>query len=230
MSLTSLVYETRLDHESPSLSWWVTTRALLEHWHPQPYFDVVTVQHGELTWEDGEATTTLPPTFLLGPGVRPAVIRSTTPVAMSGVRLTLEWPMLAPERSTSAPVPVEPGIVSVTPDRPATSATMSTRHTRRLHRAHFGVSAQRLAAIVAVQEFIDAGCPESPRDNQLINSVNPDRFYDQSHFSRTFRSVVGVPPSRFVDRDSPWVEALMAISSKHRGHLARYGGTGKESP
>lgn len=230
MALTSFVYETELDAGVLSLRWHVTARELLEHWHPQPYFDVVTVHDGELTWEEGEAVATLPPTFLLGPGVRPAIIRSTTPVALSGVRLPLTWPVLALERSAATPAPVEPGIVARPADLPSTRATISARHARRLHRARFGVSAQRLAAIVAVQEFVDAGCPDSPRDSLLIHSVNVEKFYDQAHFSRTFRSVVGVPPSRFVDRDSAWVEALMAISSKRRDHLPRYGDNGKESP
>lgn len=196
MVLTMFTYELAAAGEIPRVHWEMSARELDEFWHPQPFVDRVTVVGGDLT-VSGSDHPLVGGLLELTPGSPPIRLRSSGPVTLRGTRLSLGG----------------------TP--PSGSRTISQRHARRLHLERFGVSAERLAAIRAVQEFIDAGCPGSPQDSRLIDSVNFTRFYDQSHFSRTFRSVVGVPPSRYLERDSPWVEALMAISSKLHGYAHR---------
>jgi hypothetical protein len=235
--LTSFTYRVEGQGAEARAHWQLSAPRLDEHWHPQPFFDLVRVESGRVHWmaEEGESVI-LDTAFLVGPGARLGRFRATEPVLLVGTRRPLTWPGDLPERSAPAPAPLSFDAFSrhdqVVPPASsrAASSGVSSRQRRRRHRDRFGVSAERLAAIIAVQDFIDAGCPGSPRDSLLVDSVDFARFYDQSHFSRTFRSIVGVPPSVYVDRDSAWVEALMAISSKLSTRAGGYGDPGRETP
>ncbi|MER3389315.1 MAG: hypothetical protein RJQ01_04705 [Microcella sp.] len=235
--LTSFGYRAEGEGAEARAHWELSARSLNEHWHPQPFFDLVRVESGRVHWTAEEGTSVILDTaFLVGPGARLGRFRATEPVVLVGTRRPLAWQGDLPERSSPAPAPLSFEAISrhgqlvPTTGSRAASSDVSARHRRRLHRNRFGVSAEKLSAIIAVQEFIDAGCPGSPRDSVLVESVNFARFYDQSHFSRTFRAIVGVPPSAYVDRDSAWVEALMAISSKLSTLSRGYGDGGRETP
>jgi len=235
--LTSFSYRVEGEGAEARAHWQMTARSLTEHWHPQPFFDLVRVESGRVHWTVEEGTSVILDTaFVVGPGARLGRFRASEPVVLVGTRLPLAWQGDLPERSSPVPAPItveafsrDKQVVPRVGSR-AASSHVSARHRRRLHRDRFGVSAEKLAAIIAVQEFIDAGCPGSPRDSLLVDSVNFARFYDQSHFSRAFRAIVGVPPSTYVDRDSAWVEALMAISSKLSTLAGGYGDPGRETP
>ena len=229
--LTSFSYSLEGEGADARIRWELSARALDEYWHPQPFFDLVTVESGRLHWLTAEnEEVILDATFLVGPGARASRVHAPEPVVLVGSRRPLTWRADWPERASPMPSVVGLDDLEHPGGELAAVGAQSARHRRRLHRTRFGVSAEKLAAIIAVQEFIDAGCPGSPRDSLLVNSVNFARFYDQSHFSRTFRSIVGVAPSVFVDRDSSWVEALMAISSKLSNPSPGYGDSRRESP
>jgi AraC-like DNA-binding protein len=87
---------------------------------------------------------------------------------------------------------------------------------RRLHRSLVGVSRRRLASLQAVQSFYDAGCVGAP-GGPLRDHIDYERFYDQPHFVRVFRSVTGMTPTQALAASSPLMEALMAATYNARG-------------
>jgi hypothetical protein len=89
------------------------------------------------------------------------------------------------------------------------------RTARRQHRSLVGVSRRRLATLWAVQGFYDVGCGDAPA-GPLRDHIDYERFYDQPHFVRVFRSVTGMSPTQALAASSPLLEALMAATYNAR--------------
>ena len=118
----------------------------------------------------------------VGPWIAPGRLSATGPIRIAGRRTLLPTP------------PQEKG-----------------RQGRRRHLAVVGASRRRLDAVLAVQAFYDRGCAEAATA-RLRDAIDYERFHDQPHFTRVFRSVTGRTPSEAVADPSPLVEALMSAT------------------
>jgi AraC-like DNA-binding protein len=83
-------------------------------------------------------------------------------------------------------------------DQVAALGTMSVRSLQRLFATYVGVSPKAVLARYRLQDAaaaIDAG-----EVDDLAGLAVSLGWFDQAHFSRDFRSVVGVPPSAYLER------------------------------
>jgi transcriptional regulator GlxA family with amidase domain len=83
-------------------------------------------------------------------------------------------------------------------DQVAALGSMSVRSLQRLFAAFVGVSPKAVLARYRLQDAaatIDAGEVDDLAD--LATSLG---WFDQAHFSRDFRAMVGVPPSAYLAR------------------------------
>jgi transcriptional regulator GlxA family with amidase domain len=83
-------------------------------------------------------------------------------------------------------------------DQVAREAAMSTRSLQRLFAGYVGLSPKAVLARYRLQDAaasIDAG-----EVTDLAGLAAELGWFDQAHFSRDFRSVVGMPPSAYLAR------------------------------
>lgn len=86
-------------------------------------------------------------------------------------------------------------------DDVAAAAALSVRSLQRVFAGHVGLSPKEVLARYRLQDAvtsIDAGDVDDLAD--LAASLG---WFDQAHFSRDFRAVVGVPPSTYLSRARP---------------------------
>jgi len=96
---------------------------------------------------------------------------------------------------------------SINPDVSDLVATtgMSARQVERLALKIYGSSPKMLARKYrTLQAAVRLGLDP----DHGWEAAAADVFFDQSHFIRDFRMFVGMTPSRFADRDSPWIRRL----------------------
>ena len=125
-------------------------------------------------------------TFDAGPATPAGVLETAGPVQLEGHRAWLPRPPSAVGRTA-----------------------------RRIHLAQVGVSRRRLSVLWAVQDFHDAGCNDAA-DSRLRDNIDYERFHDQPHFVRAFRSVTGMTPTQSLTAPSPLLETLMAATYNAR--------------
>ena len=82
---------------------------------------------------------------------------------------------------------------------------MSSRQIERLALRVYGASPKMLSRKYrALQAAVRLGLdPEAGWEQAAAGA-----FYDQSHFIRDFKTFVGMTPSQFADKDSPWITRL----------------------
>jgi AraC-like DNA-binding protein len=96
---------------------------------------------------------------------------------------------------------------SINPDINDLVATtgMSSRQIERLALKVYGASPKMLSRKYrALQAAVRLGLDPDAGWEAAAAGV----FYDQSHFIRDFKTFVGMTPSQFVDKDSPWLTRL----------------------
>lgn len=82
---------------------------------------------------------------------------------------------------------------------------MSSRQIERLALRVYGASPKLLSRKYrALQAAVRLGLDPDSGWEQAAGGV----FYDQSHFIRDFKTFVGMTPSQFADKDSPWLTRL----------------------
>ncbi|WP_448641979.1 helix-turn-helix domain-containing protein [Geodermatophilus sp. URMC 63] len=82
-------------------------------------------------------------------------------------------------------------------DQVAVLAGTSTRSLQRLFAGHVGVSPK---AVLARYRLQDAAAAIDAGEGDLAGLAASLGWFDQAHFSRDFRAVVGVPPSAYLAR------------------------------
>jgi hypothetical protein len=92
------------------------------------------------------------------------------------------------------------------------SAGWSPRHRRRLHRAVFGMSRREMASIATVHRFLAQRCDFSDGAPRVGDFVDPDLYYDQPQFNRSFKQVTGRSPLAYFEARSALQDNLMAVS------------------
>ena len=103
----------------------------------------------------------------------------------------------------------------------ASSAGMSTRTFERFCKRHFGFSARTL---LNRQRFLRSLGKFMLDPTMKWISALDTHYWDQAHFIRDFRSIMGMTPGEYAARPHPIVKAAVAVTHKASGvaHQALY--------
>ncbi len=90
--------------------------------------------------------------------------------------------------------------------------TYSPRHKRRLFKKRFGISQKEMGNIQKVHAFLAQSCDFSSDNPHIIDYLDDDHFYDQSHLNHTFKKMTGLSLLDYFDENTVLQDNLMAVS------------------
>lgn len=91
-------------------------------------------------------------------------------------------------------------------------APFSTRHKRRLVHDTYGCSRKEMLSIRNMHGFLTEPCFIENDAPRLVDHVGSDRYHDQPHLNRAFKSRTGMAPLDYLRASSTLQENLMAVS------------------
>lgn len=94
-------------------------------------------------------------------------------------------------------------------------AKVSGRTMRRRIKSISGLSKSGLRTLLDLHDFLSTACGYGHKVATLTNSISPNEFYDQSHFTKKFSKVFGCSPIVFFEEFNYLPEQLLTVSYKH---------------
>lgn len=93
---------------------------------------------------------------------------------------------------------------------------LSGRQERRRFKEQYGLTRTGLTELAEIHRFLGEKCGSTPLKSHISDNLDYAKYYDQPHFIRHFKKMIGMTPSIFFRNFCGLPEQLMAISYKYQ--------------
>ncbi|MCW1907924.1 MAG: helix-turn-helix domain-containing protein [Candidatus Saccharibacteria bacterium] len=197
---------------------------------PEPCYELIVAASGQLVLP--QAHLSMPRYVYRNPGSQTFRLQTMSRVELFGTRFSMDSTygsqlmnpiaILAERFDAYANFEdyvqqVNKRVIAHVPRTAPESLGFSDRTLRRNFKKRYGISSRALARLQKINAYMASECQTVTRPI-MSGSIDYARYYDQPHFIRTFRQVVGMTPKEFFAVFDGLPEQLLAASYNYNHH------------